>query len=109
MSAIVPIRRGCFAISTEVGVMAYGALVAVADDVCLLGFAFAERTITEDAVVPLSTTRRWRNDLIYWDKAMSWMDLASTFDARGAKVPVWTVHALVPNAVDVLPGVNDCT
>lgn len=81
MGAVVAICWICFAISTEIGVVTYGAFVTVAHDVGLIALALAKWTVTENAMMFLATARRWRNDLVNWDKAMSWVNLACAFDA----------------------------
>ncbi len=108
MSTIVAIDWNSLAIGTEIGVMAHSALVAVANNVGLVDLALAERTVTEDAVVLLVAARRWCHDFIDWNETVPWVDMASTLDASGAKVPIRTVHAFMANAIDVLPTVNNC-
>ncbi len=75
------IRGDRFTIRTEVGIMTYGAFVTISNDVSPNGLALAEQTVTVNAMMFLAMARRWSDDLIDWDKAMSWVNLACTLDA----------------------------
>lgn len=81
MGAIVAIHWDRFTISTEIRVVTYGTFITVSNDVGLIGLEPAERTVTEDAMMFLLMARRWGDDLIDWDKPMSWVNLACTLDA----------------------------
>lgn len=103
VSLVVQVRWTGLTIGAEVGVVADGALVAVAYDVRRL--AATERTITENSVVsdPVGAMDALLgNWLIDRDKAMSWVNEVGIDDASGAEVPVRTVQTLVTDTMDVL-------
>jgi hypothetical protein len=82
MSLIVEVRRASLATGTEIGVVAHGTLVAVADYVRRL--VAAERPVAIDAMVT-SLAERCSGDFADWfinrDKTMSRMDETGIDDA----------------------------
>lgn len=97
------VRRQSLTIGTKVGIMTHSTLVSVTQNVGFAAFAFAERTIAIYAMMTLRTLlRKGLDRLKQRDEVMSRMLLASSFDTRGAVVPVRTIHAFMAYAVDVL-------
>ncbi len=103
---VVFIMWVCFAIGTEVCVVADSTLIASALDIVLL--ALAEWSVAIDADVA-SLAVAWSSDwIVKRRKAMAWMDQARILDALGAVVPVWAVKTLVANTKDGLYSVSCC-
>lgn len=92
--------RQSLAVGAEIGVVADSTLVAVTDDIRPL--VLAKRTIAEDGVVSLGAHWWIRNCLVDRNKAVSWVDVASTLHTSGAIIPVRAVHALVTYPINVL-------
>ena len=103
MGPVVKIGGTSLATGAEVGIVAYGTLVAVSDNV--RGLAIAKRSIAVDtmvaSLVEVSNTDL-TNWLIYGNKAMSWVDERGIVNTSGAVIPIWTVEALVADTIDVL-------
>ena len=103
MSFVVEVGRASLTTGTEVGIVAYGTLVAVSNNIRRL--VAAKRSITVDAIVAspaeLSSTgiADW---FIDGDKAMAGVDEAGIDNACRAVVPVGAVKALVTDTEDVL-------
>lgn len=97
------VGRASLATGTEVGIVAYGTLVAVSNNI--RGLVPAERSITVDPIVAspaeLSSTgiADW---FINGDKPMSGVDETGIDNACGAIVPVGAIEALVTDTEDVL-------
>jgi len=103
VSFVVEVGRASLATGTEVGIVAYGTLVAVSNNI--RGLVPAERSITVDPIVAspaeLSSTgiADW---FINGDKPMSGVDETGIDNACGAIVPVGAIEALVTDTEDVL-------
>jgi hypothetical protein len=102
MRVVVPIGRVGLAVGTEVGVMADSTLVSDAFNVGKPILVFAERTITEDAVVAIAAAYRLSQRLIDGNEAVRRVDELGALDALGAEVPVGAVQALVAHTVNEL-------
>jgi hypothetical protein len=91
MSVVVPVRRQCLTVGTEVSVIAYSALVTdalnIGEDILVL----AEGTITVDTNVA-STNCDWLGQgLVDGHKTVSRVGRLCGLDALGTEVPVWAV------------------
>jgi hypothetical protein len=106
MRFIVGVGRVGLAVGTEVRVVADGALVPVSGDVRLKAAGgVAERSIAIDAIVT-GPAGEWSAlggvRLEHGDELVLRVDKAGVDETFRAVVPVWTVHALVANTIDVL-------
>jgi len=110
VSLVVWVRWAGLAATTEVGVMADSALVAITSDVSLHTTAIggAKRSITEDTGVTglrgVLTTQgvEVTDRLVEWDKSVAGVNEAGVCNASRAVVPIWAVEALVADTIDVL-------
>lgn len=102
MCTVVAMSRNGFAIGTEVGIMADGALVPRALDVSLDRFASAKRAIAVDAIVYLLAIVEVSDRLKQCGKPVAWMDLSCTENAARAVIKIWAAQAFVTNSIDVL-------
>jgi hypothetical protein len=111
---VVGVGRVGLAVGTEVRIVADGALVPVSGDVRLKAVGgIAERSIAIDAVVT-GPADEWSAlggvGLVHRDKLVLRVDKAGVDETLRAVVPVWTVHTLVANTIDVLvTSVTDST
>jgi hypothetical protein len=107
MGAVVGIRGAGLTASTEIGVVADGALVPVSLDIGL-GAILAKRAVAVNTVVACLATVQSRQScsvcerLVDWYEAVSRMNEVGIRNAGRAEVPVWAVEALVTNTIDVL-------
>jgi hypothetical protein len=106
MRFIVGVGRVGLAVGTEVRVVADGALVPVSGDVRLKAAGgVAERSIAIDSIVT-GPAGEWSAlggvRLEHRDELVLRVDKAGVDETFRAVVPVWTVHALVANTIDVL-------
>ena len=106
MRFIVGVGRVGLAVGTEVRVVADGALVPVSGDVRLKAAGgVAERSIAIDSIVT-GPAGEWSAlggvRLEHRDELVLGVDKAGVDETFRAVVPVWTVHALVANTIDVL-------
>lgn len=103
MRFIVEIGWTSFATGAEVGIMAYGTLISVSNNI--RGLVAAERPIAVDAIVA-SLAKLSSTGIADWfvngDKAMAGVDEAGIDNAGRAIVPVGAVEALVTDTKDVL-------
>lgn len=89
------------AIGAKVGIMANGTLVSITNDI--RSFSLAKGSITVNANVVMITSGSHGNRLIDGHKPVAWVGRMSVLDACRAVVKVWAIHALVSNAINVLP------
>ena len=80
MSLVVEVDWGSFAARTEIGVMAYGTLVADTGDIDLSRLVFAERSIAVDTRVSNGSITRNRNPIVNGYEAMVRMNVRSRGD-----------------------------
>jgi hypothetical protein len=103
VSFIVEIGRASLATSTEVGIMAYGTLVAVSNNI--RGLVATERSIAIDTIVA-SLAKLSSTGIADWfingDKAMSGVNEAGIDNTGRAIVPVGAIEALVTDTKDIL-------
>ena len=106
MSAVVAMGRKSLTAGTEIGVMAYGALVTIAHDPILVLLGSAKRAIAVDPMVDLFARARKGQRLMDGDKAMTRVGGLGILDAVIAIVPVWASQALVANTIEILSSVS---
>jgi len=96
----VTVTWNSFAVATEIGIMTNGTLVPNTSDVFML--IFAKWSIAIDANMA-SLSHMWFGDgIVDGGKTVSWMNVSSTLDTIGTKVPIRAVETLVSYAVDCL-------
>jgi hypothetical protein len=98
MSTIVTVAWDSLAVATEVGIMANGTLVTDTGNVFAL--ILAKWSVAVDANVTGMSHVWLRDGIVDGGKAVSWMNMSSTLDAIGAKVPIRAVETLVTYSVD---------
>jgi hypothetical protein len=103
VSFIVEVGRASLATGTEVGIVAYGTLVAVSNNIRRL--VATERPIAVDSIVA-SLAKLSSTGIADWfingDKAMAGVDEAGIDNACRAIVPVGAIEALVTDTKDGL-------
>jgi hypothetical protein len=102
MGAVVTKGWNSFAISTEVGVVADGTLVAGTPDILLVGFTGAKRAITVDAKVDLLESAKVGDLFEKGCKPMARVNLRRAENASRTVIPVRAAQTLVTDTKDVL-------
>ena len=90
----------CFAVRTEVGVMAYGTFIPVTHNIRFL--ALAEWAITNDSRVLVVASGFDGDRLIDRQKTMTWMGCTGSLDASRAIVKIGAIQAFVADSRNVL-------
>ena len=102
MRAVVAVGGQGLTFGAEIGIMANRALVSIANDIALGAFRLAQWSVTVNARMTLHARCATWNRIKEWNKPMGGMGLASIFDASRAIIPIGTVHALMPDAINIL-------
>jgi hypothetical protein len=91
------------AVGAEINVIADGTLVANPIDIALGGLVFAQRSITEDAIMDLPIMSLLLGEgFIDWGKSVPGVTLGSIYDAVWTVVPIRAIKTLVAGANNVL-------